>query len=82
MVFVKKKNDCGMAAKWILGNKKGRRMENAARNKTERKHSEDIKGIYSRCAAERRITGRFAKRFSGERPVSLGFELTFLSKFK
>lgn len=45
MVFVKKKNDCGMAAKWILGNKKGRRMENAARNKTERKHSEDIKGI-------------------------------------
>ena len=37
MVFVKKKNDCGMAVKWILGNKKGRRMENAARNKTERK---------------------------------------------
>lgn len=28
-------------------------------------------------ADERRITGRFAKRFSGERPVSLGFELTF-----
>lgn len=26
--------------------------------------------------------GRFAKRFSGERPVSLGFELTFLSEFK
>ena len=25
--------------------------------------------------------GRFAKRFSGERPVSLGFELTFLSEF-
>lgn len=33
-------------------------------------------------ADERRITGRFAKRFSGERPVSLGFELTFLSEFK
>ena len=32
-------------------------------------------------ADERRITGRFAKRFSGERPVSLGFELTFLSEF-
>ena len=45
MVFVKAKNDCGMAAKLILGNKKGRRMENATRNKTERKHSEDIKGI-------------------------------------
>lgn len=26
--------------------------------------------------------GRFAKRFSGERPVSLGFELSFLSEFK
>lgn len=26
--------------------------------------------------------GRFAKRFSGERPISLGFELTFLSEFK
>lgn len=25
--------------------------------------------------------GRFAKRFSGERPVSLGFELTFLSEY-
>lgn len=45
MVFVKAKNDCGMAAKLILGNKKGRRMENATRNKTERKHLEDIKGM-------------------------------------
>lgn len=35
----------------------------------------------SKLADERRITGRFAKRFSGERPVSLGFELTFLSEF-
>lgn len=25
--------------------------------------------------------GRFAKRFSGERPISLGFELTFLSEY-
>lgn len=39
MVFVKAKSDRGMAAKWILGNKKGRR-KNVARNKTERKHSE------------------------------------------
>lgn len=31
----------------------------------------------SKYAAERRITGRFAKWFSGERPVSLGFELSF-----
>ena len=29
-----------------------------------------------------RKSGRFRKRFSGERPVSLGFELTFLSEFK
>ena len=27
------------------------------------------------------FTGRFAKRFSGERPDPLGFELTFLSEF-
>lgn len=45
MVFVKEKNDCGMATKWILDNKKGRRKKNAARNKTERKYSEDIKGM-------------------------------------
>lgn len=28
------------------------------------------------------FTGRFVKRFSGERPDPLGFELTFLSEFK
>ena len=44
MAFVKTGNDCEMAVKWILSNKKGRR-KNAARNKTERKYSEDIKGI-------------------------------------
>ena len=27
MVFVKTENDCIMAAKWILGNKKGRRKK-------------------------------------------------------
>lgn len=41
-----------------------------------------ILGRYKRnetqnLAAVRRIMGRFAKRFSGERPVSLGFELSF-----
>ena len=45
MAFVKTENDCGMAVKWILGNKKGRRMENAARNKTKRKYSEERQGI-------------------------------------
>ena len=32
----------------------------------------------SKYAAVRRITGRFVERFSGERPVSLGFEFVFL----
>lgn len=51
--------------------------------KRNRKHSEERKGAKTQnLADERRITGRFAKRFSGERPVSLGFELTFLSEFK
>lgn len=83
MVFVKKKNDCGMAAKWILGNKKGRRKKRRPKQNGAKK----TLGIYKRnktqnLADERRIMGRFAKRFSGERPVSLGFELTFLSEFK
>ena len=36
----------------------------------------------SKYAAVRRITERFVKRFSGERPVSLDFKLTFLSEFR
>ena len=83
MVFIKKKNDCGMAAKWILGNKKGRRRKTPPETKHNRKHSEERKGTKTQnIADERRIMGRFAKRFSGERPISLGFELTFLSEFK
>ena len=49
--------------------------------KRNRKHSEDIKGTKLKIQPTSE-TGRFAKRFSGERPVSLGFELTFLSEFK
>lgn len=44
MVFVKKKNDCGMATKWILGNKKGRRRKTPP----ETKRSEKTLGIYKR----------------------------------
>ena len=44
MVFVNKKNDCGMAAKWILGNKKGRRKKTPPETKRNRKHSEERKG--------------------------------------
>lgn len=55
---------------------------NAARNKTQPKTLGRKKRHKTQnLANERRITGRFAKRFSGERPVSLGFELTFLSEF-
>ena len=43
-----------------------------------KKHSEEIKGTKLKISDERRIMGRFAKRFSGERPVSLGFEFVFL----
>lgn len=45
MVFVKKKNDCGMAAKWILGNKKRRRKKRRPKQNGAKKHSEYIKGI-------------------------------------
>ena len=58
-------------------------MENAAQNKTGRKYSEERKGTKTKnLADERRIMRRFAKRFSGERPISLGFEFVFLSEFK
>ena len=51
---------------------------NAARNKTQTKTLGRKKRHKTQnLADERRITGRFAKRFSGERPVSLGFELSF-----
>lgn len=67
----------------FCGSKKGRRRETPPQTKRNRKHSEERKGIKTQnLADERRTTGRFAKRFSGERPVSLGFELTFLSEFK
>ena len=56
---------------------------NTARNKTQPKTLGRKKRHKTQnLADERKITGRFAKRFSGERPVSLGCELTFLSEFK
>lgn len=52
-------------------------------NKTERKTLRRKKRRKTQdIADERRITGRFVKRFCGERPVSLGFKLTFLSEFR
>lgn len=53
-------------------------METPPETKRNRKHSEERKGTKTQnFADERRTTGRFAKQFSGERPVSLGFELSF-----
>lgn len=52
---------------------------NTARNKTQPKTLGRYKrNKNSKYADERRIMGRFAKRFSGERPISLGFEFVFL----
>ena len=62
--------------------KKDGAKETPPKTKRNRKYSEERKGTKTQnLADERRTTGRFAKRFSGERPVSLGFELTFLSEF-
>ena len=55
---------------------------NAARNKTQPKTlGRKKRRKNSKCADEQKIMERFAKWFNGERPVSLGFELTFLSEF-
>lgn len=59
----------------------------AQKKRRPKQNGAKILGRYKRnetqnLAAVRRIMGRFAKRFSGERPVSLGFELTFLPEFK
>ena len=56
---------------------KHRPKQNATENTRKKEKAQN-----SNLADERRIMGRFAKRFSGERPVSLGFELTFLSEFR
>ena len=72
MVFVKKKNDCGMAAKWILGNKKGRRMENAAQNKTQPK----TLGRYKRIKAQNMPT---SEELRGDSPSGLAANAPFRS---
>lgn len=45
MVFVKKKNEYGMAAKWILGNKKGRRKKTPPKTKRSENTRKYVKGI-------------------------------------
>ena len=54
---------------------KGGAKKTPPETKRKRKHPEERKGTKTQnLADERRITGRFAKRFSGERPVSLGLQ--------
>ena len=61
---------------------KKRREKHAARNNTKRKKNSEAKKEQNSKNADCGFTGRFAKRFSGERPDPLGFELTFLSELK
>lgn len=48
----------------------------------ETKKNSEAKKEQNSKNADCGFTGRFAKRFSGERPDPLGFELTFLSELK
>ena len=64
--YGKKKNDAGNTPSETIRNEK----------KSETKKEQNSKN------ADCGFTGRFAKRFSGERPDPLGFELTFLSELK
>ena len=66
-----------MAAKWILGNKKRRRNK-----RRPKQNGAKILGRYkrnknSKYAAVRRITGRFAKRFSANGPFRTAAILPF-----
>ena len=59
----------------LVAVKKDCTRETSPETKRNRKYSEERKGAKTQnLAAVRRTTGRFAKRFSGERPVSLGLQ--------
>ncbi len=72
MVFVKKKNDCGMAAKGILGNKKGRRRKTPS----ETKRSEKTLGIYKRNKTQNMPT---SEELWGDSPSGLAANAPFRS---
>ena len=67
MVFAAVKKD---------GAGKRRPKQNVTENTRKKEKAQNSKN------ADCGFTGRFAKRFSGERPDPLGFELTFLSELK
>lgn len=72
----------GMDSKRKCGNKKERRKKTRRPEQYETKKNSVIKKEQNSKNADCGFTGRFAKRFSGERPDPLGFELTFLSELK
>ncbi len=61
MVFVKTENDCIMAAKWILGNKKGRRRKTPPETKRSEKGLEYIKGINLKICRQTKNYGAIRK---------------------
>ena len=82
MVFVKVKNDCGMAAKWILGNKKGRRRKTPPEKNGAKKLGRYKRNKTQNMPTSEELRGDSPSGLAANAPVSLGFELTFLSEFK
>lgn len=70
-----------MTEKRFEGIKIGRRENTPAKSKRSEKMRVKKESI-TQNISEAENAGRFAKRFSGERPDPLGFELTFLSESK
>ena len=82
--FIKKENkDVRVTKKTICDVRKQKeRRENMPPETNETKKTQKRKRNKTQKNADCGFTGRFAKRFSGERPDPLGFELTFLSELK
>ena len=71
-----------MVVKRFLDNQKGRSRKTPPETKRSEKGSEYIKGINLKICRRAKKYGAIRKRFSGECPDPLGFELTLLSEFK
>ena len=71
MVFVKKKNDCGMAAKWILGNKKG-----TAQKRRPKQNGAKTLGRYKRNETQNMPT---SEELWGDSPSGLAANAPFRS---
>ena len=82
MAFVKTENDCGMAAKWILDNKKGRRRKTPPEKNGAKKLGRYKRNKTQNMPTSEELRGDSPSGLAANAPVSLGFELTFLSEFK